>query len=62
MTARRILWTLYWALVLVFAALASLTAALPFTGTLASVVGIVAAGGVCLVGIAWAPGLGGGRS
>jgi hypothetical protein len=62
MTARRTaLWALYWAAVTTAAAVASITAAIPFTGPAASLIGTVAAAGVCLVGIACAPHPGGTR-
>ncbi|HEY6115448.1 MAG TPA: hypothetical protein VI172_05770 [Candidatus Dormibacteraeota bacterium] len=47
--------TAYWATVTFTAALVSLAAAIPFTGTAASTVGTFAAAGVCMVGIALAP-------
>jgi hypothetical protein len=59
-TARRTaLWGLYWAAVTTGAAIASLAAALPFTGPAASLAGTVAAAGVCLIGLACAPHPGG---
>jgi len=45
----------HWTAVTFTAAVVSLAAALPFTGTTASLIGTVAAAGVCLVGIALAP-------
>jgi hypothetical protein len=45
----------YWAAVLLAAAVASLAAALPFTGPTASAAGVLASGAVCLIGIACAP-------
>lgn len=46
---------LHWALVTLTAAIVSTAAAIPFTGTPARLIGTLAAGAVCLVGIALAP-------
>lgn len=45
----------YWTAVLLLAAVASLAAALPFTGPAASTAGVIAAAAVCPVGSACAP-------
>ena len=58
---KRALWLLYWAVVTVAAAGLSLTAAIPFTGVWARIVGIATIAGVCMVGIVWAPSPGGAR-
>jgi hypothetical protein len=55
MTVRALRWLAYWTATLTTAAIASLAAALPFTGPAASATGVLAAGGVCLIGIACAP-------
>ena len=55
MTARTLRWLAYWTATLTTAAIASLAAALPFTGPAASATGALAASGVCLIGIACAP-------
>lgn len=56
MTARRTVWlACHWTATTVVAALTSLAAALPFTGPYASAAGLLAAGAVCLIGIATAP-------
>lgn len=55
MTARRLLLAVYWALVTVLAALASIAAAIPFTGSTASAAGITAAGLVLIAGLALEP-------
>jgi hypothetical protein len=47
----------YWAAVLLAAAVASLAAALPFTGLDADTAGVLAAAGVCMTGMACAPGV-----
>jgi hypothetical protein len=52
---RTLRWLAYWTATLTAAAIASLAAALPFTGPAASGIGVLAAGGVCLIGIACAP-------
>jgi hypothetical protein len=55
-TARRTLrWACHWTATLTTAAVASLAAALPFTGPYASAAGVFAAAGVCLTGLATAP-------
>jgi hypothetical protein len=62
MTARRTArWALHWAITCTAAAIATLAAALPFTGPAASLTGTVAATGVCLIGLAYAPHPGGTR-
>lgn len=61
MTVRRLMWALYWAAVLVAASVASLAAAIPFTGPAANAAGVFAAAGVSLVGLACAPHPGGAR-
>lgn len=48
-------WVLHWTAVTLTAAITSLIAAIPFTGTAASAIGTLAAAGVCLIGIALAP-------
>jgi len=48
-------WALYWTAILSAAAVASLAAAIPFTGSAASAVGVLAAAAVCLIGLACAP-------
>lgn len=55
MTARTLRWLAYWTATLTAAAVASLAAALPFTGPAASATGVLAAAGVSLIGIACAP-------
>ncbi|MFJ9657579.1 hypothetical protein ACIRPR_06375 [Streptomyces griseoflavus] len=56
MSARRTaLCAAYWSVLLLLAAVVSLAAALPFTGPAADAVGVVAAGAVCLIGLACAP-------
>jgi hypothetical protein len=45
----------YWTAVLLTAAVASLAAAIPFTGPAASTAGVLASGGVCLIGMACSP-------
>jgi hypothetical protein len=45
----------HWTAVTSTAAVTSLAAAIPFTGTTASAIGTLAAAGVCAVGIALAP-------
>lgn len=45
----------YWTGLLLLAAVASLAAAIPFTGAAASTVGVIAAAAVCLIGLACAP-------
>ncbi|MGW1533927.1 hypothetical protein [Streptomyces aureus] len=55
MTVRLAVWAAYWAVALALAAIASLAAALPFTGPAANLAGVVVAGGVCLVACACAP-------
>jgi hypothetical protein len=45
----------HWTAVTSTAAVTSLAAAIPFTGTAASTIGALAATGVCAVGIALAP-------
>ncbi|WP_442803445.1 hypothetical protein OG411_19150 [Streptomyces pseudogriseolus] len=56
MSARRTALTaVYWSAVLLLAAVASLAAAIPFTGPAARAVGVIASGAVCLIGIACAP-------
>ncbi|MCI3153191.1 hypothetical protein ELQ39_15770 [Streptomyces sp. GB4-14] len=56
MTARRTALTAaYWSAVLLLAAVASLAAAIPFTGPAASAAGVLAAAAVCLTGSAHAP-------
>jgi hypothetical protein len=47
----------YWAAVLLAAAVASLAAAIPFTGPVANSAGVLASGAVCLIGMACAPGV-----
>jgi hypothetical protein len=54
-TARRIVLAAYWALVVTLAALASMAAAIPFTGGTASAAGIVAAAAVLIAGLACEP-------
>ena len=51
----RLVLAAYWALTLTAAALASLTAAVPFTGGAASAAGITAAAVVLLAGLALEP-------
>lgn len=58
---RRVLWALHWGLTLTVAAVASLAAALPFTGLAASIAGVITVTGVCFVGYACAPHPGGTR-
>jgi hypothetical protein len=55
--ARRIAFALYWLAITTAAAVASLAAAIPFTGLASQEMGLTAAGGVCLIGIACAPAL-----
>ncbi|MEV8032228.1 hypothetical protein [Streptomyces sp. NPDC086182] len=55
MTVRTLRWLAYWTATLTTAAIASLAAALPFTGTAASATGVLAAAAVCLIGTACAP-------
>lgn len=55
MTARRVWWACHWTLTTTLAAIASLAAALPFTGPYASAAGLLAATATCLIGIATAP-------
>ncbi|MCI4143019.1 hypothetical protein [Streptomyces sp. MMS20-AI2-20] len=56
MSARRTALTAaYWTAVLLLAAVASLAAAIPFTGPAASAAGVIASGAVCLIGMACAP-------
>jgi len=45
----------YWTAILTVAAVASLAAAIPFTGPTASAAGVLASGAVCLIGLACAP-------
>jgi hypothetical protein len=52
---RTALWAAYWALVLTVMAVASLAAAIPFTGADASAAGVTAAGLVGLAGLALEP-------
>jgi hypothetical protein len=52
---RTVRWACHWTLTLLTAAVASLAAALPFTGPYASAAGLIAAAGVCLTGLATAP-------
>jgi hypothetical protein len=55
-TARRTLrWACHWTATLTTAAVASLAAALPFTGPLAAAAGALAAAAVCLIGYATTP-------
>lgn len=56
MTARRsVILAAYWLPVLCLAAIASIVAAIPFTGGTASAAGVVAAGLVLLTGLAFEP-------
>ncbi|MEU6597923.1 hypothetical protein [Streptomyces flaveolus] len=62
MSARRTArWALHWAITTTVAALASMAAAVPFNGPAASTAGVLAAAGVCLIGLACAPHPGGTR-
>ncbi|WP_030344884.1 hypothetical protein [Streptomyces sp. NRRL S-1022] len=62
MSARRTArWALHWAVITTAAVLASMAAAVPFTGPAAQAVGVLAAAAVCLIGIACAPHPGGAR-
>lgn len=45
----------HWTVTTVAAAIASTLAVIPFTGTAAQAIGVLAAAGVCLIGIALAP-------
>ena len=56
MTARRgCLWAAYWTVVAGIAAVAATLAAIPFTGTTASVAALTASAAVCWAGLALAP-------
>lgn len=62
MSARRTArWALHWVITTTVAALASIAFAVPFTGSAASTVGVLAAAGVSLIGLACAPHPGGTR-
>ena len=61
MTGRRVLLAVYWPLVVLTAATASIAAAIPFTGGTASAVGVIAAALVLLAGLALEPHRKGGR-
>ncbi|MER5715782.1 hypothetical protein [Streptomyces sp. NPDC002132] len=55
MTRRTALWLLYWLTILAVASVASLAAALPFTGGTATAAGITVSALVCLAGMALEP-------